>query len=111
MILPKETNGGKMNRTREDFDLLELSEYLCEIQSPEKMKTLLSELLTPAEQSNLFLRWELMKLLKEGVSQRKVADSLGISLCKITRGASLLKDENSVINEILKIYHSKEEGK
>ncbi len=65
------------------------------------METFLSELLTPSELHDLVLRWELLELLKEGVSQRKVAARLGVSLCKITRGAKLLKRADSVAARML----------
>ena len=57
--------------------------------------------MTNAELKNLSLRWELMKKIKKGISQRKIASELGISLCKITRGSKILKNSNSVSNKIL----------
>ena len=36
-----------------------------------------------------------MKLLHDGMSQRKIADRLGLSLCKITRGSRELKKAHS----------------
>ena len=35
------------------------------------------------------------KLIQQGMSQRKIAEKLGLSLCKITRGSKELKAENS----------------
>ena len=67
-----------------------------------EMETFLAELLTPNELHDLVLRWELLELLEEGVSQRQVAATLGISLCKITRGAKILKRAGSVSSRVLK---------
>ena len=67
-----------------------------------EMETFLAELLTPNELHDLVLRWELLELLEEGVSQRQVAAALGISLCKITRGAKILKRAGSVSARVLK---------
>jgi TrpR family trp operon transcriptional repressor len=42
-----------------------------------------------------------MKKLKEGESQRNIAKELHVSLCKITRGAKILKQPDGIINKIL----------
>jgi TrpR family trp operon transcriptional repressor len=42
-----------------------------------------------------------MKMLKAGIPQRKIASELGISLCKITRGAKVLKDPDAVANQYI----------
>ena len=67
-----------------------------------EMETFLAELLTPNELHDLVLRWELLELLERGVSQRQVAAALGVSLCKITRGAKILKRTGSVSARVLK---------
>jgi len=69
---------------------------LCSIKDPEQMQRFLEEILTPAERKDLALRWELMRMLMEGVPQRQIADELGVSLCKITRGARILKQVGSI---------------
>ena len=48
-------------------------------------------ILTPRELDKIALRWRLLKLLKAGHSQRRIAEELGVSLCKITRGSRELK--------------------
>jgi TrpR family trp operon transcriptional repressor len=40
-------------------------------------------------------------MLMEGVPQRQIADELGVSLCKITRGAKILKQIDSVSKQHL----------
>ena len=72
------------------------------VTDPRELEKFLSELLTPAELHDLVLRWELLELLEQGVSQRKVAETLGVSLCKITRGAKILKRAGSVSARVLK---------
>lgn len=67
----------------------------------EETEVFLSELLTPTELHDLVLRWELLELLEQGVSQRQIAARLGISLCKITRGAKILKQPNSIAARVL----------
>jgi TrpR family trp operon transcriptional repressor len=65
------------------------------------MERFLGEVLTPAELRDLGLRWELMVKLSKGLSQRQIASDLGISLCKITRGAKILKDGQSISRKFL----------
>jgi len=64
------------------------------------MIKLMNELLTKSEISDLTLRWNLLCMLSEGLSQREIAAKLGVSLCKITRGAKILKDDKGVVKKI-----------
>ncbi|ERP38995.1 Trp family transcriptional regulator [Chitinivibrio alkaliphilus] len=68
---------------------------------PEEIPQLFSELLTDKEQETLLLRWELIKRLHRGDTQRKIAKDLKISLCKVTRGNKILKDPNSISRKFL----------
>jgi len=61
-------------------------------------------LLTANETHEMATRWALVKLIKSGMSQRKIADNLGLSLCKITRGSKELKKENSPFEGMLNHY-------
>ena len=65
------------------------------------MKTFLAEIMTPSERHDLALRWELMRRLRKGIPQRQIAKELGISLCKITRGAKILKQDHSISQHYL----------
>lgn len=79
----------------------QICSVMCDIENPERMRVFLEEVLTPAERRDLGLRWELMRQLKKGIPQRKIAKNLGISLCKITRGAKILKQGNSISKDYL----------
>jgi TrpR family trp operon transcriptional repressor len=81
--------------------LAHLAEATVLVTDPRELEKFLSELLTPAELHDLVLRWKLLELLEKGVSQRKVAEALGISLCKITRGAKILKRPDSIAARVL----------
>ena len=81
--------------------LSRLAEAAATLTDPGEMEKFLSELLTPTELHDLVLRWELLELLSGGESQRRVSSELGISLCKITRGAKILKRSNSVSARLL----------
>ncbi|MBN1637093.1 MAG: helix-turn-helix domain-containing protein [Deltaproteobacteria bacterium] len=89
-------------------NISELADVICRINNVELMKRLLQEILTPQEIDTLVLRWELLKLLDQGLSQREVARRLGISLCKITRGSRELKKEDSAIKKVLNSYLPRE---
>ena len=80
----------------------EIASVFAQIQDEEIMSRFFEEIFTQAERKDISLRWELMRMLKKGVSQRKIATELGISLCKITRGAKILKDPRSVSNRMIK---------
>ena len=84
-----------------ELNLSDISKVFCQIGDVEHMETFLGEILTPSEQRDLALRWELMRRLRQGVPQRQIAKDLGISLCKITRGAKILKQDHSVSQQYL----------
>lgn len=71
--------------------LQELADALATTRESAAMRELLEALLTPQERARLALRWRLVCLLVAGVHQRTIAQKLGISLCKITRGSRELK--------------------
>lgn len=79
-----------------------LATALVSISDAKEMETFLEELLTRAEICDVTLRWRLLELLAQGVSQRKIAEDLQISLCKITRGSRILKSKSAISNKILK---------
>jgi TrpR family trp operon transcriptional repressor len=74
---------------------------LSTITNKDSMEKFLSEILTDSELDALSLRWELMKQLKDGNTQRAIASDLHISLCKVTRGNKIIKDKNSITNKIM----------
>ena len=79
-----------------------LGAALAALRTPASVDRFLEEMLTPREHHDLTLRWELLSLLSEGVPQRRIAGDLGVSLCKITRGAKILKAKKSLVAKFLK---------
>lgn len=75
----------------------ELLKVIASIKNLEELDQFLNEIFTPAELDDLSLRWKLLKDLHNGMTQRKIAEKYGISLCKITRGSKVLKNENSMV--------------
>jgi len=73
----------------------EISKALASVNDEKLIEAFLKSLLTENEIKDLSSRWELVKLLDQGVSQRNISKRLGLSLCKITRGSRELKKSNS----------------
>jgi TrpR family transcriptional regulator, trp operon repressor len=74
----------------------ELVDVFCGISGRREMRAFFDEIFTEPERRALHLRWRLMSLLSRGVPQRRIAAQLGVSLCKITRGAKVLKRRGSI---------------
>ena len=55
------------------------------------MSRLLRDIFTPSEVEAIGERWEIVKLLAAGCSQRTVRDELGVSIGTVSRGARQLK--------------------
>ena len=83
----------------------ELLSAILSIHHLDDLDSLFQDLFTPGELADLSLRWKLLKDLNHGVTQRKIAEKYGISLCKITRGSKILKNKKSMVLRLL------EEGK
>ncbi len=82
----------------------EIAAVLARLKDPELIAAFLRSLLTRRELEEVGGRWELVKLLARGDSQRAIARQLGMSLCKITRGSRELKKRNSAFARVLGEY-------
>lgn len=81
--------------------LREISQVLAETGDGDQIESFLRSILTRNEIDEISSRWELVKLLYNGMSQRKIAEKLGISLCKITRGSKELKKPRSPFRSMI----------
>ena len=89
----------------------ELLKAVASIDDLDELELLFQEIFTPGELADLSLRWKLLTDLHGGMTQRKIAEKYSISLCKITRGSKILKQENSMVLKILKrAINSAEKG-
>lgn len=84
--------------------LKEIAGVLAETGDGELIEGFLKSILTRNELDEISSRWELVKLLEEGLSQRKIAEKLGISLCKITRGSRELRKSNSPFKAMIETH-------
>ena len=65
--------------------------YLMTQTTEEHMSEALEGLLTPYEQQELINRLQIFELLSQGVSQRQVAQQLGVGIATVTRGSRALQ--------------------
>ncbi len=75
---------------------------LSAISDENEMASFLQEMLTSKEIADITLRWQLLEELYAGETQRSIAARHKLSLCKITRGARILKSEDSITKKILR---------
>jgi TrpR family trp operon transcriptional repressor len=87
-------------------NIKEISQILSKIDRDKTVEDFLYSILTPNEVKNISSRWEIVKRIEKGLSQRKIATDLHLSLCKITRGSRELKKSNSVLKMILRKYRT-----
>ena len=80
----------------------EIINCILTVRSSEKLLTLFNELFTESELADLTKRWRILKMLSEKKTQREIAKELNVSLCKVTRGAKILKNKNSIAAKMLK---------
>jgi TrpR family trp operon transcriptional repressor len=80
----------------------ELSKLLASIEDADQMGKLLQDFLTPQELEDLVLRWEIIKLLNAGMPQRKIAQTLGVAIGTVSRGARELKYGHDGFAQLLK---------
>ena len=84
-----------MNRNIAE-EIVEFTDILKTSDKTECLK-IFSEIFTEPELETLSKRFRILKMLSEGKTQRDIAKILQVSLCKVTRGAKILKDSKSII--------------
>lgn len=82
-------------------NIKEIARLLAKTNQYKLIQEFLESILTPAELVAISSRWEIVKMLDKGVSQRKIAKELHLSLCKITRGSKELKKDNSPMKKMI----------
>ncbi|MCA1808587.1 MAG: Trp family transcriptional regulator [Kiritimatiellia bacterium] len=79
----------------------EIARVLAGLSRPAEVRAWLQALLTPRERVRLLRRWQLVRLLDAGLSQREIARRLGLSLCNITRGSRELRRGSVLFSRIV----------
>jgi len=80
----------------------ELMEVLSKIKGAEEIDIFLKDLLTPGEYSEVKRRWQIIRLLNNGLTQRQVAKKIKIAIATVTRGARVLNNPVGGFNKVLK---------
>lgn len=85
----------------------ELAELIASAEGAGKVDVLLKALLTPAEHAELAKRWQITKLLIQGVPQREIRDKLSVSIATVTRGSRELKYGNGIFQKMYRRLHGR----
>jgi TrpR family trp operon transcriptional repressor len=83
-------------------NIKEISNIISSFNDEKEIYRFLKELFTEAELMDLSKRWEILKMLNDGHTQRDIASELKVSLCKVTRGAKIMKNKNAISTKYLK---------
>ena len=83
-------------------NIKEISKTIKFLKTDNEVYQFLNELLTESELNTLSKRWRILKMLDKGIVQREIAKELNVSLCKITRGAKILKNDKTIVKRIFK---------
>ena len=92
-----------MVTAREEKYTKELISLLAEIGASDKklLQEFLIDLLTPAEYKEIALRWQIVKLLHQGIAHRAIAKQLGVGIATVSRGSRELLDPKGGFNRVL----------
>lgn len=87
---------------KEVENICEISKLIRNLQSEADVCVFFSEIFTPAELTDLSKRWRILQELHAGKTQRDIANNLQVSLCKVTRGSKILKNNNAITTKYFK---------
>jgi TrpR family trp operon transcriptional repressor len=76
-----------------------LTDTLWQIQDRDELEKVLEDLMSPWELVEIAERINIIRSLKEGKTQRVIADDLGISVTTVSRGSRVLKYWRGVIEK------------
>lgn len=77
----------------------ELGKLLASIRDTEEARELLTALLSPAERRDIAERWQIVKHLIAGRTQREVRDLINVSIATVTRGAREVRYGNGALQK------------
>lgn len=79
--------------------LKELIDLLLTIKTREEMEDFLFGILTPKELKEIPTRLSIVKMLKRGIIQHEIAESLGVGVATVTRGSrEIQKGRFKIVN-------------
>lgn len=80
--------------------LKELCAVIGAARTPAELRNLLAALLTPAEITAIADRWQIVRRLLAGETQRAVRDALGVGIATVERGAREIHSDKGILQEI-----------
>lgn len=92
----------------ENDSISEICSLLAKINDEKLIYDFFGCLFTQAELKDFSNRWQLVKELNAGTTQREIARKYGMSLCNITRGSKEMKKEGSAFLKVLELLDDKE---
>lgn len=90
-----------MNRNIILKNIEEIADLISLFNSKKEICNFMVEILTESELETLSKRWCILKDLSQGETQRNIAKKYNVSLCKVTRGAKILKNRKSISTKYL----------
>lgn len=84
-----------------DENVKEIVRFMKEVQaSGHDIFAVTEALLTPAEIGSISQRLAILDALARGVSQRRIAEDLGVGIATVTRGSRALQEKGSLLKAI-----------
>ncbi len=80
--------------------LKELGGLLVGLNTREEALAMLKDLLTDSELESVAERVQILKLLSQGMPHRKISETLGVSISKVTRGSHWLQANPAIASKI-----------
>lgn len=85
----------------------ELWTAIATAKNASEVRDLMAALLTPAEVDELSRRWQIVKNLIQGKSQREVRDVVGVSIATVERGAREIRQDKKILKTVYRRLYSK----
>lgn len=70
--------------------------------NPKDLKSLLADILSPAEIDDISNRIQILESLFKHQTQRDVSEKLGVSISKVTRGSHVAKHGSAALKKMFK---------
>lgn len=81
----------KLIMSRLDKPLRSLVDTIMSIKDKKELEMVLKDLMTPQEIVEISERIQILKYLKQGLTQRDIAEKMGVSVTTVNRGSRILK--------------------
>ena len=101
-----DNNENQLDETFVDKNVEELCHLIMKSGDEKFLREFCECLFTRAERVDFAKRWQLVKEIEKGVTQREIAKKYAMSLCKITRGSKELAKPDSAFRKMLNLLET-----